>query len=660
MSDTVFEYPIRNYLGTLPGRPAPERGGALMLHTTGDWELRFNTGGIQGNLARYLLSVVPADHHGCHVTIHDALDPNVRGEFDLPVTTADQILMKLSMCRFGILSLPSRPWPMVELKRRESLAHLVGRLAAPLADTLKKSLRKWEPEHQLLDHAEEAVTAEMWAIVYSFVSCPPQFEPINRQQVLEQVRSLARRRPSPQELTSAEANAAAMSNFTLSEIELLSWRLAFEHDDSRLGQSFINTRQEFMDSEIYFLDPKFVLNSDRRSVIFGDDIAFRGAVANAFKSVSISLLSAVAASDVAFLPPTVRAPTNPQDLSTWWVKVPNQRLPVILNSLPQTGQRQQLRLTQPSITRAQQAMTSPRQQAAPAVPTGATTAAAPTLDDLLAQLDALTGLAAVKADVRQLINIVRVEQMRRAAGLPVTPVSRHLVFTGNPGTGKTTVARLLGQLYAAIGILQTGQLVEASRSDLVAGYVGQTAIKTTEVAERALGGILFIDEAYALTRAGGLGHDFGQEAVDTLVKLMEDHRDELVVIVAGYPQEMANFISSNPGLPSRFPRTINFPDYTADELTFIFKGMCHKGEYEVAEDVFSGLRHYLSGLPRSREFGNARLVRNIFEAALARQASRIIDTGSSNLTHLTLADLGLPVVDKPDQAAAHTQAGPYL
>ncbi len=284
----------------------------------------------------------------------------------------------------------------------------------------------------------------------------------------------------------------------------------------------------------------------------------------------------------------------------------------------------------------------------------------PTLDDLLSQLDALTGLTPVKAEVRQLINIVRVEQMRRAAGLPVTPVSRHLVFTGNPGTGKTTVARLLGQLYAAIGVLQTGQLVEASRTDLVAGYVGQTAIKTTEVVMRAMGGILFIDEAYALTRVGGLGHDFGQEAVDTLVKLMEDHRDELVVIAAGYDQEMANFISSNPGLPSRVPRTIHFPDYSTDELTSIFAGMCNQGKYEATDGVADGLRQYLSGLQRTREFGNARLVRNIFEASLARQASRIVETGSSDLTHLTLADLDLPIAEKRDQVQDHKYAGPYL
>jgi Holliday junction resolvasome RuvABC ATP-dependent DNA helicase subunit len=282
------------------------------------------------------------------------------------------------------------------------------------------------------------------------------------------------------------------------------------------------------------------------------------------------------------------------------------------------------------------------------------------LDDLLRQLDALTGLSPVKAEVRQLINIVRVEQMRRAAGLPVTRVSRHLVFIGNPGTGKTTVARLLGQLYTAIGVLRTGQLIETARSDLVAGYVGQTAIKTTEMVNKALGGILFIDEAYALTKAEASGQDFGQEAVDTLVKLMEDHRDDLIVIVAGYGNEMTRFISSNPGLPSRFPRTIHFPDYGTDELIAIFQGMCQRGQYQPSADALDVLRQYLAGLPRTREFGNGRLVRNLFEAALARQASRIVESGSSDLTRLTMADLGLAGPAKHYREIGGTTKGPYL
>ena len=263
-------------------------------------------------------------------------------------------------------------------------------------------------------------------------------------------------------------------------------------------------------------------------------------------------------------------------------------------------------------------------------------------------------------EVRQLIDVVRVEQMRRAAGLTVTPVSRHLAFTGNPGTGKTTVARLLAQLYAAIGVLRAGQLVEVTRGDLVAGYVGQTAIKTEAAVKRAVGGVLFIDEAYALTRSADSGQDFGLEAVDTLVKLMEDHRDELVVIVAGYSDEMARLINSNPGLSSRFPRTIHFPDYTTNELVAIFKGMCASGRYIISRETLADLHQHLAALPRTKQFGNARLVRNIFEAALGRQASRIVATSDTDLTTLTLTDLGLGSVDTSDQSASPSLSSPYL
>jgi SpoVK/Ycf46/Vps4 family AAA+-type ATPase len=284
----------------------------------------------------------------------------------------------------------------------------------------------------------------------------------------------------------------------------------------------------------------------------------------------------------------------------------------------------------------------------------------PSLESLLAQLDSLTGLAPVKADVRQIIDMARVSKMRQTVGLPVAQVSRHLVFTGNPGTGKTTVARVVAQLYAAIGILRTGQFVEVTRSDLVAGYIGQTAIKTTAAVTRALGGVLFIDEAYSLARAGGSGQDFGLEAIDTIVKMMEDNRDQLIVIAAGYSHEMIDFINANPGLPSRFPRIIQFPDYSNDELVAIFAGMCNQDKYDVTPQTLSSLREYIANLPREQGFGNGRMIRNLFEAALARQASRIIATGESNLTHLTLSDLNLPAANPYDSDTTSAPRGPYI
>jgi ATPase family associated with various cellular activities (AAA)/Ftsk gamma domain/AAA lid domain len=290
--------------------------------------------------------------------------------------------------------------------------------------------------------------------------------------------------------------------------------------------------------------------------------------------------------------------------------------------------------TAESLARAGEAVPAELPKSSPAVSVA--------LDQLLKGLNRLVGLDPVKADVRQLIDMAQVEQMRRRAALPVSTFSRHLIFTGNPGTGKTTVARLLAQLYASIGILKTGQLIEVSRSDLVAGYVGQTAIKTTEAVNRAIGGILFIDEAYSLVTPGGGGRDFGHEAIDTLVKLMEDHRDELVVIVAGYEDEMRDFVESNPGLPSRFPRIVHFPDFSNDELMKVFESMCEHDKYVLSADAKQVLCRYLESMTRTRTFGNGRLMRNMFEATLARQASRIIATKSSNLTELVPADLALP------------------
>jgi Holliday junction resolvasome RuvABC ATP-dependent DNA helicase subunit len=240
------------------------------------------------------------------------------------------------------------------------------------------------------------------------------------------------------------------------------------------------------------------------------------------------------------------------------------------------------------------------------------------IETLLAQLDALIGLERVKAEVHRQVAILRVERLRTDAGMKRLTFTRHLVFTGNPGTGKTTVARLVGAIYASLGLLSRGQLIEVDRSELGAGFLGQTAVKTAEVVAKAAGGVLFIDEAYSLT-----GDQYGAEAVDTLVKEMEDRRDDLVVIVAGYPTPMEVFVASNPGLASRFRTTITFDDYSDEELAEILSRLAAGSDYEVTPPALAHFRELLATTVRGRTFGNGRLSRNTLEAAIGAQAWRL-------------------------------------
>lgn len=250
------------------------------------------------------------------------------------------------------------------------------------------------------------------------------------------------------------------------------------------------------------------------------------------------------------------------------------------------------------------------------------------VDVLLEELNALTGLESVKQDIQNLVNIIRVQKLREARGMKQPSISLHMVFSGNPGTGKTTVARLLANIYKGLGVLPSGHLVEVDRSKLVVGYVGQTATKTAQVIDEALGGVLFIDEAYTLSANKG-ENDFGQEAIDTLLKAMEDHRDDLIVIVAGYPDLMEDFLNSNPGLRSRFNKYIFFADYTPEELIEILKSMCQKQEYKMTEEAITFALDYFAKRvhEHSESFANAREVRNFMEKAIAHQASRIVTFG---------------------------------
>ena len=267
-----------------------------------------------------------------------------------------------------------------------------------------------------------------------------------------------------------------------------------------------------------------------------------------------------------------------------------------------------------------------------------------TADELIAELNSLIGLKTVKEDVNGLINLVKVQQMRAERGLKSSHINKHMVFEGNPGSGKTTVARLLSKIYAAIGVLEEGHLVEVDRGGLVSGYIGQTAIKTQDAIDDAIGGVLFIDEAYALTNGKGQG-DFGQEAVETLLKGMEDHRDDLIVICAGYTEEMEAFLDSNPGLRSRFNKVIVFDDYTAEEELAILKSMCRQQDYSLSKEAQEEAQRFFEErcANKTKTFANARDVRNYLEKAITQHAGRVV-----NLTGKKASKKALSTIEKVD------------
>lgn len=276
--------------------------------------------------------------------------------------------------------------------------------------------------------------------------------------------------------------------------------------------------------------------------------------------------------------------------------------------------------------------------------TGETKLVSRTADDALNDLESMVGLAGVKSEINKLLASLEIERRRRQQNLPVSTTSRHMVFTGPPGVGKTVVARALGDIYRSLGVLRKGHLVEADRSQLVGGYVGQTALKTLDVCRSALDGVLFIDEAYSLSASEWKG-DFGREAIEALLKYMEDHRDRLIVIVAGYPAEMRRFIASNPGLASRFTKTIDFAPYDTSELCEIFRSMVNEQQYALPDGFEAKLVPWIEAARRDQQWGNARSIRTLLEKVRESHALRTSKDPEANLAKFELVDIEAAIGD---------------